>query len=114
MSTINHHDEPRLELFFLERYEWIIGFSLNSRVVGTLRLETEASYGLRSSPVLQIVFFEKTGTTFKDNVYSKRRVTAEERTAVLVIYLCLIVRVSIRISESRKADAKVTDPIQSF
>jgi len=37
-------------------------FSLNSRVVGTLRLETEASYGLRSSLVLQIVFFlEKLG-----------------------------------------------------
>ena len=91
--------------------------SLNSRVVGTLRLETETSYGLRSSTVLQIVFFEKTGTSSKDNVCStsiKRRVTAEERTAVLVIYFCLIVRVSIRISESRKADAKVTDPIQSF
>ena len=27
MSTINHHDEPRLELFFLERYEWIIEFA---------------------------------------------------------------------------------------
>ena len=33
--------------------------SLNSQVVGTLRLETETSYGLRSSTVLQIVFFLK-------------------------------------------------------
>jgi len=40
-------------------------FSLNSRVVGTLRLETEASYGLRSSLVLQIVFFWKNWDNFQ-------------------------------------------------